>query len=305
MTIAAGFVCSDGLVLFADTEEQQGYTKTNVEKIRQSSSGGIALAIANAGNGYLADALIDRIFDEVEGKRVHQATIVGIIRNTIIEFHRDEVALYPSSDDVKNIGLVIGLQLNQDKPLLLHSDATALRKVTEFTVIGYGVEIKFMAQQLYQKDMPVKHGVLIANHLCKTAKDHVQGCGGHSRIATVSDGNIEIRHFFDVWDDERVFSSLSANYRAVLLSIPDEDIADVQFHNCLEWFVDQAWEMRSEILSSKEFSQKTKEQMKTYKHPPGITRYYGTLERRGFLGTDRRGPFLPKLLPSQKLEKEK
>ena len=155
MTIAAGFVCSDGLVLFADTEEQQGYTKTNVEKIRQHCSGGIALAIANAGNGYLADALIDRIFDAVDGKRVHQATILGIIRSTILEFHRDEVALYPSSDDVKQIGLVIGLQLNQDKPILLHSDASALRKVDEFTVIGYGAEIKFIAQQLYQKDMPV------------------------------------------------------------------------------------------------------------------------------------------------------
>src|SRR5579863_638363 len=150
--------------------------------------------------------------------------------------------------------------------------------------------------------MPLKHGVLIANHLCKTAKDYVQGCGGQSRIATISDGHIEIRHFFDVWDDEQVFSSLSVNYRAVLLSIPDGDIADAQFHNCLEWFVDQAWAARSEILSSKEFNQEVKERMKTYKRPPGITRYYETVERRGLLATDRRAPFLPKLLVSQKSE---
>jgi hypothetical protein len=37
VTIAAGFVCAEGLVLLPDTEEQWGYTKTNAEKIQKYS----------------------------------------------------------------------------------------------------------------------------------------------------------------------------------------------------------------------------------------------------------------------------
>jgi len=138
MTIAAGFVCSDGLVLFADTEEQMGLMKTKVEKIREYESGDIRMAVAGAGNGSLADSLVDRLFESVEGKTPHKATILGVLRQVILDFHREEVAFYPSSDDVKQVGLIIGLQIKAEKPLLLHSDATALRLVTQFAVIGIG-----------------------------------------------------------------------------------------------------------------------------------------------------------------------
>ena len=46
MTIASGIVCSDGLVLFADTEEQQGYTKTHVEELQQYPLNNCRLLIA-------------------------------------------------------------------------------------------------------------------------------------------------------------------------------------------------------------------------------------------------------------------
>ena len=290
MTIAAGFVCSDGLVLFADTEEQQGYIKTNVEKIRQFSNGGINLVLANAGNGYLADALVDRIFDSLQGKQAHQATVIAAIRNTIIEFHRDEVSLYPSDDNSKTIGIVIGVQLNTDAPFLLHADASALRRVSDLVVIGMGAEIKYLAQQLYREKMPLKHGVVIANHLCKTAKDHVQGCGGQSRIATMRSGEIEIRHFFDVFTDELIFSALSDNYRAVLLSIGDGEITDEQFQNCLEWFIGEAWRARTDRLGDKKFNDELKVRMKTEPRL-GMLRYYEPVDPY-LLDNTRRSLFL-------------
>jgi len=293
MTIAAGFVCSDGLVLFADTEEQMGLMKTKVEKIREYESGDIRMAVAGAGNGSLADSLVDRLFESVEGKTPHKATILGVLRQVILDFHREEVAFYPSSDDVKQVGLIIGLQIKAEKPLLLHSDATALRLVTQFAVIGIGAEIKFLAQQLYYEGMPVKHGVLIANHLCKTAKDHVQGCGGDSRIAILANGKIEIRHFFDVWEEEKVFMSLSANYRAILLSIPDKNITDEQFNNCVERFVAEAWGQREQSLEFKELNEELKQKMKEHQPWNFEGHYYSPLEMEktyGF-GFSRRAKF--------------
>src|SRR5581483_5390977 len=258
MTIAAGFVCSDGLVLFADTEEQEGYIKTNVEKIQKYPHSNCSLLIANAGNGFLADSLIDRIFDALPRKK-SEAEIVKTIRKTIIDFHASEVALYPDTQH-RQVGLILGIQLN-GKSLLLHADSTALRRVKEFAVIGYGVEIKFLAQQLYIQGMPIKHGVLIANYLVDMAKKHVQGCGGESRIATLNDKGAEIMHNFDVWGHQFLFSHLATIYRAVLLSIPDEEITDDQFKNCLDWFVEMAWRERTDMLQTREYNREALEHM--------------------------------------------
>jgi len=318
MTIAAGFVCRDGLVLFADTEEQEGYIKTNVEKIRKFEKEGRCLVIANAGNGYLADSLTERLFDTLASTKAEK-DIIPKFRNTLIEFHRDEVALYPSDDDRKNVGLIIGLQLSGDA-LLLHSDATALRRVSEFAIIGYGAELKYLAQQLFQKGMPLKHGVLIAMHLAKTAREYVQSCGGQSRIATLANHKAEILHYFDVWNDETLFSSLSEVYRAVLLSIPDEEISDQDFNNCVEWFVEEAWKARSDMLRHHEFNEELKQkitEMDTAGTRPGFERFYkppdpnhrDVFDRRQNLKKDKPKAksitSLSKLLTSEKLEPEK
>jgi hypothetical protein len=269
MTIAAGFVCSDGLVLFADTEEQEGYMKTEVEKIQIYPGSNCSLLITNAGQGYLADSLIDRIFDEIETTTADEAAIISKIRETILKFHREEVGLYPADNEHKQVGLILGLQVDERAAILLHSAATALRKVKQFAVIGFGAEIKFLAQQMYQKGMPIKHGILIATHLLKTAIEHVQGCGGQSRIGTLSDGGAQMRHIYDVWGDQRLFSYLQANYRAVLLSIPDEDITDEQYDNCLGWFVEEAWKARSEMLSTREFNKDVKQKHAEYRAERG------------------------------------
>lgn len=204
MTIAAGFVCAEGLVLFADTEEQQGYTKTNTDKVQEYDHNGCSAVIANAGHGFLADSLIDRIWEGLDKAKRANKDIIQSIRKTIVEFHKDEVALYPAENDLKHIGLVIGFQVSAS-PILIHADATALRKVKELAVIGYGAEIKYLAQQFYRYRMPIKHGLLVANYLVFSAKQHVQGCGGESIIATLTNQGVERRHFFDVMEDEQVF----------------------------------------------------------------------------------------------------
>jgi hypothetical protein len=292
VTIAAGFVCAEGLVLFADTEEQEGYMKTSAEKIRSSSGKDWHCIIANSGHGALADSLIDRIFETLESAPpgANSKLLKGLIRKIVVSFHRDEIALYPSENSLKMVGLILGLQVGSDFPVLLHADATALKQVETYAVIGYGSEIKFLAEELYSKGMPLKHGVLIANYLVKTAKDHVQGCGGDSRIATLEIGKLESIHSFDIWDQQYLFSHLSSNYRAVLLSIPDGDISDEQFNNCVNWFVEEAWKERNEMMSHKQFNDEVKQKQKEYQRTAktGIERYYEPVKDVFSLAPDRR-----------------
>jgi 20S proteasome alpha/beta subunit len=63
MTIDAGFVCMDGIILAADTQETiPGYTKNSTEKIRIWGDQGLGIAITGAGE----TDLIETIGPEIE-----------------------------------------------------------------------------------------------------------------------------------------------------------------------------------------------------------------------------------------------
>ena len=302
MTIAAGLVCSDGLVLFADSEEQEGFIKTNTEKIQKFSEDSCHLVVANAGNGLLADSLTEQIFDALAGNgNKNEKEVIDTIRQKIIEFHQNEVSLFPSENYSKVVDLVLGLQVASSPPTLMHAQATALRKVREFAVLGNGAEIKFLLQELYSSEMPIKHGILIANYLLETAKRYVQGCGGESRIATLDGQKIEIRHPWDVSSEGDLFSRLAANYRAVLLSIPDENITDEQFHNCIEWFTDEAWTWRSVMFEHRKENERLKTKVEEWRKtdPPGIAKFYEPVNGVGtiiYRYGNRRRKFLKQFL---------
>jgi 20S proteasome alpha/beta subunit len=58
LTIAAGFVCVDGVILCADTQETiSGYTKNETEKIRLFKDQGLCVAITGAGDSELIETV--------------------------------------------------------------------------------------------------------------------------------------------------------------------------------------------------------------------------------------------------------
>src|SRR5580700_3033622 len=68
VTIAAAFICSDGVVMCADTQETiPGYTKVDVTKIRVNKTNGYALLITGAGDSHLietAGQAIEKAFED-------------------------------------------------------------------------------------------------------------------------------------------------------------------------------------------------------------------------------------------------
>jgi hypothetical protein len=61
VTIGAGFICGDGILLAADTKESYGDTHTYVDKITIVDEAHCKAAIASSGEGYLLDYLTPHI----------------------------------------------------------------------------------------------------------------------------------------------------------------------------------------------------------------------------------------------------
>ncbi len=61
MTIAVGFVCTDGIVLAADTKEVYGDQHTNVHKLEIIDSAECSGALAGSGYAYPVDYIAPKI----------------------------------------------------------------------------------------------------------------------------------------------------------------------------------------------------------------------------------------------------
>src|SRR6476646_1110430 len=67
MTVAAGFVCKDGIVLCADSQESAGGYKFPVEKVLTRIDPYTEIAIAGSGYGPLVDMASQRIAKNLMG----------------------------------------------------------------------------------------------------------------------------------------------------------------------------------------------------------------------------------------------
>jgi 20S proteasome alpha/beta subunit len=101
MTLVAGFVCADGLVIAADTEESALYMRSRVDKLCTYEHGGITCCAAGAGdNGDFIDALMQRIVDRLDGGPfLTTREICSAIQDTLLDYYQNELAAHPAGDE--------------------------------------------------------------------------------------------------------------------------------------------------------------------------------------------------------------
>jgi 20S proteasome alpha/beta subunit len=191
MTIAAAFCCSDGVLMGADTLVSDGYVKTYEEKIFSCAAAGNLPVVFMTGAGSFprikefADLLQEeRVFWEVlkvdEAKRA--------IRETV-KWPWYQQAIVKSHESGVNLEFLFALKDTEGRTALLHLFNAELYPVTASCSIGTGSPIaKYLSAWLYDPMMPVEIVSRIALQIFKAAKDHGDGCGGETNLATLFQG---------------------------------------------------------------------------------------------------------------------
>lgn len=114
VTIAAGFVCQDGIVLCADTQEViPGFTKNETEKIKVWKDGGFSIAITGSGETEgieVAAQLIEDALTE-EYSKDEPLNCLGIIQTAVRKFFDTSIRPYASfpRDDRPFVDLLIAV----------------------------------------------------------------------------------------------------------------------------------------------------------------------------------------------------
>lgn len=193
VTIAAGILCEDGVLVCADSEMTLHTMKSNDPKVDWVLHDSVRVIMTGAGDAHLLRYVVQQCRKAIpEGATMDDAE--QTIRAVIREVHTDHI--YPVSRLVEhrpNIEMAFGLWEPGRKCKLFESRGTALIE-NNVSLLGSGYEFgrsvcDRLGGDLYNAMLP--RALIVAMRMLKEVKEYVQGCGGQDHIITLgSNGRI-------------------------------------------------------------------------------------------------------------------
>ena len=223
MTIAAGFVCSDGVVLGADTQVTGQTIKYSSDKVWVLSAPDAShcIAMAGAGDSVLIRALRDHLASHDQSGRPQLAEalsrlsaiagprqrpldqLVEGLQRSLQKFYETHIYTYPTWETThyRQLQFLLAIQIDGEAALFEHSAAT-LSWVDTCACIGSGSDIGHYIQATrFTADMDMRDGRRVAAHLLQQVKTYSPDCGGESTILLVPHQGettfVEPRHIFE------------------------------------------------------------------------------------------------------------
>lgn len=252
MTIAAGFRCSDGVVLCADTEISAGASKFTQSKFHMSHHVACRPAFIYAGDRDYSIMAIELLVGGImETESKGGADILNSIREKLIELHD---SYYTRSTHDRSFELqAIGTVWVKDKRHLLLINGPTMSVVTGAECIGSG---SYLGAYVIDSMLPQRASSIetayVAAYLLFLAKRYVTFCGGNSQIIILNDKGGGWRPFPDdpmtsisIRDMESDFDSLQANLQGVLLGLANfENVKGADYEKVLAHFSAKAKTLR-------------------------------------------------------------
>jgi hypothetical protein len=225
MTIAAGFVCSDGLVLCADTQYSSAAVKVSRTKLWQAPSG--RCAIAAAGDEVLMKEVAETILAMVDGESTLEEAKEAIEQTmeSIYTRHID-----PSNDPNYVVQVLVAIHASDGAAIFGHS-RWAATAITRAACIGTGEVLgNYVLDRLWGNEpRPSMAASIVAAHLLQVAKKHDPWCGLASEIVVLPNvGRAYLQSPRNIQNLEQFFDSVDVVLKPLLFAIPDSrNSADV------------------------------------------------------------------------------
>jgi hypothetical protein len=195
VTICAGMLCSDGIVLCADSLEVVGIVHRSVKKLIELpivSDDLKAVTVCSTNDGTFCDALIEKITDALNLSDGTFASAKDAIEDATLAYCEAIWKTLTHSQDRPTAELLIGLKTVDDLRLL-HLSTPVMSAIDGAEFIGYGTELAtYIAGQYGLKNMPTDTASPIIAYIVDIVKNNVPGCGRDTSLAVIhTDGKVE------------------------------------------------------------------------------------------------------------------
>ncbi|MFZ0772288.1 MAG: hypothetical protein WCA49_15465 [Candidatus Sulfotelmatobacter sp.] len=202
MTIALGLRCIDGLVLCADSLEEDGITKRHVDKLwTYEVQDNWGIAIASAGEADLADSFTDGLKDILGNSDFDEVKLLSKLKTAL----RSVRLSYPDSE-FGFLAAVFGVPTLYSRLFRVLDQSSHLGPVRHYQTLGTGGALAtFLASQLFSISMCVKEGVRLGAFIVARVKECTNGCGGPTSIISYGGGETgDSMMSFRLWTQEEI-----------------------------------------------------------------------------------------------------
>jgi hypothetical protein len=260
MTIAAGFYCTDGLVLCSDTQETiTGYAKVNTQKMTQIETPLYNTVFTGSGDSGLIDMTVQLMDQALALKKPSAAwQIEDVLRESLVDTFNRYIApwsQFSAEERPATPDLLIGLQFLSGA-LLYRASGTTLRRVHESQCVGTGIVLgNSLIAQLFNPSMGIGQGWLVALYVLHQAKTWVDGCGGNTDILLLSSRDKLITRIptTDVKDFENHFDQFNSYVRPIFVAAADRNVPHDKFEELMKQFRLNMHTLRGKFMEYEEF----------------------------------------------------
>ena len=255
MTVAAGFVCHNGVVLGADTEISFGVAGKRQESKIFPINRAMGCYLTYTGHSDFVKELVDRLREET--KNADTDEILATMKRCYQEM-RDLQQQKTTAEDRTWAHILITVRkdirepwkaklLNYDTWLYLARDDHFFR-VEKYAVLGIGEEhAAAIIDPLYMR-LSTREVIYTALYAIRKVKQSVQGVGGPTElIEIVSNDSLPFADFGveETQQIEREYEFLERELRPLLIAFPSEMVEE-NFQRTLDRFAQRLTEHRKQ-----------------------------------------------------------
>lgn len=234
MTIAAGFHCSDGIVLCADTEHEDYVGKYQREKIFNFQN---RVIVTGAGDSDYIKMAFNKLCEceqaptPTDARQLIEAVSLEIYDKHVLNY-------YEVSDRSKpRLDLIVAMRCSNGEPVMVKTAGTVTMFGGFFESVGAGKPLfEYWAQLLYHPELPMN----LISYLCllivQEVKQNVAGCGGHTFVAGLPN-DASRRASQLLYPEGSLFAGFPRSVVPLLVQCRDLRVSDAEWQARIDEFV--------------------------------------------------------------------
>ena len=247
MTIAAALLCTDGVVVCADTnQEVPNFTKVNQGKIRSFVNGKDGYVFTGAGDADLIEFAMDEIVQGIMRRKsklkLSECRAFLLVRaKNIFSDHIEPYALFPA-EERPSMNLLASMQID-GKTRVFKINNTLVTEARDHISIGIGNSVatglidryfrgQFAIAQFTPEitlagnsaRLPMSTTARLGAYLLESVKTYVPGCGGYTEIIEQGFDGTTRAYYASEW--MHGFPVLDEAITSILYTVLGEDECD-------------------------------------------------------------------------------
>ncbi len=241
MTLIAGFKCTDGYVICADSQEtvtRDGYDqRVTRQKLVPIAVGKVPMAIAGSGDGDLIDAFVGRFSQKYQKSEISELdSAIQIFKDELMAFAKEKKVKIPKIDD--KFRFLLGGYSEKDKKCRLWKTITGDPiEVTEYALVGVEDErYEYAARNFFRAGMPISQGVFLGLYLMWLAEQTSNYVKAPISVAVLKDNGLYFEDQNKINSIDQKVRLFTAQFEAQFLACSDTGLQGEEFGNRLKEF---------------------------------------------------------------------